>query len=129
MSTPDLSGALSTAIMLPRSDPEFIKIISCIHDSCYIFLGTIIQLDDIIKMCCDSDNLQRIDTTFNLCSIWVTDCCNNSDPLTTNEGKHPIFLGPAIIHFEKDAFLFSRFASEMLTHGPAISDFQTIETD
>ena len=80
-------------------------------------------------MCCDSDNVLFIDTTFNLCSSWVTDCCYNNDPLTTNEGKHPIFLGPAIVHFEKDAFLFSRFASEMLTPQPAISNLKTIRTN
>ena len=39
------------------------------------------------------------------------------------------FLGPVIEHFEKDALLFSRFASEMVTHGPAISNLKTIETD
>ena len=86
MSTPKLSGQLSTAIMLQRSDPEFIKTISCIRDRYYIFLGTIIQLDDIVKMCCDSDNVLCIDTTFNLRSSWVTDCCYNNDRLKTNEG-------------------------------------------
>ena len=80
-------------------------------------------------MCCDSDNVLCIDTTFNLCSSWVTDCCYNNDRLRTNEGKHPIFLGPAIVHFEKDVFLFSRFASEMLTYQPAISNLKTIGTD
>ena len=80
-------------------------------------------------MCCDSDNVLCIDTTFNLCSSWVTVCCYNNDRLRTNEGKHAIFLGPAIIHFEKDVFLFSRFASEMLTHQPAISNLKTIGTD
>ena len=33
---------LSTAIMLQRSDPEFVKTISCIQDTYYIFLGTTI---------------------------------------------------------------------------------------
>ena len=33
MSTPELLGDLSTAIMLQRSDPEFIITISCIRDS------------------------------------------------------------------------------------------------
>ena len=55
ISTLGFSGELSTAIMLQRSDPEFIKTISCISDSYYIFLGTTIQLDDVVKMCCDSD--------------------------------------------------------------------------
>ena len=124
ISTLGFSGELSTAIMLQRSDPGFIDTISCIRDSCYIFLGTAIQLDDVVKMCCDSDNVLCIDTTFNLCSSWVTDCCYNNDRLRTNEGKHPIFLGPAIVHFEKDVFLFSRFASEMLTYQPAISNLK-----
>ena len=127
MSTPELSGELSMAIMLQRSDPEFIKTISCICDSYYIFLGTTIQLDDVVKMCCDSDNVLFIETTFNPCSSWVADCCYSNDRLTTNEGKLPIFLDPAIVHFEKDVFLFSRFASEMLTHQPATSNLQTIK--
>ena len=89
MSTPELSKALSAASMLQRSDLEFIKTILCIRDSYYIFLGTTIQLDDVVKMCCDSDNVLCIDTTFNLSSSLVTDCCYNNDHLTTNEGKHP----------------------------------------
>ena len=62
---------------------------------------------------------------FNLCSSWDTDCCLNNDCLRTNEGKHKIFLGPAI---EKDVFQFSRFASEMLTDQTAISNLKTIGT-
>ena len=57
ISTLGFSGELSTAIMLQRSDPEFIKTISCIRDSYYIFLGTTIQLDDKVKMCFGSDNV------------------------------------------------------------------------
>ena len=81
-------------------------------------------------MCCDSDNVLCIDTTFNLCSSWVTECCYSNDHIRTNEGRHPIFLGLAIAHLEKDVFLFSHFtSSEMLTHQPAISSLKTIETD
>ena len=80
-------------------------------------------------MCCDSDNVLCIDTPFNLCSCWVTECCYNNDRIRTNEGRHPIFLGLAIVHFENDVFLFSHFTSEMLTHQPAISSLKTIETD
>ena len=87
MSALGFSGELSTAIMLQRSDPEFIKTISCTRDSYYIFLGSTIQLDDVAKMCCDSDNVMCTNTTFNLCSSWDTDCCYNNDRLRTNEGK------------------------------------------
>ena len=54
MSTPEFLAKLSTATMLQRFDPKFIKTISCIRDSYYIFLGTIIQLDDVAKMRCNS---------------------------------------------------------------------------
>ena len=111
------------------SDPEYIKTISCICRSSYIFLGTAIQLDDVVKLCCDSYNVLCIETTLNLCSSRVTGCCYNNDRFRTDEGKHLIFLGPAIVHFEKDVFMFSLFASEMLTHQPAISNLKTIGTD
>ena len=114
---------------LQRSDPEFIKTISCIRDSYYTFLGTTIQSDDVVKMRCDSDNVLCIGATYNLCSSWVTDSFYNNDHLRRNEGKHPIFLGPGIVHFEKDVFLFSRFASKILTHQPAINSLKTIRTD
>ena len=68
MNTPGFPGVSSTAIMLQQSDPEFIKTISRVRDSYYIFLGTTLQLDDLVKMCCGSDNVLCIDTTFNLCS-------------------------------------------------------------
>ena len=129
MGIPEFSAKLSTTTMQQRSDPEFIKTISCIRDSYYIFLGTTIQLDDVAKMCYNSDNTLCIDIAFHLRSIWITDCCYNNDRLRTNEGKHPIFLVPAIVHFEKIVFLFSRFASEMLTHQPAIRNLKTIRTD
>ena len=90
--------------MLQRSDSQFIKTISCTRDSYYILLGTTIQLDEV-KIYCDSDNVQCMDTTFNLCSSWVTDCCYNNVRITANEGKHPIFLGPAIVNFQKDVCL------------------------
>ena len=63
-----------------------------------------IQLDDVVKMCCDSDNVLCIDTAFNLCSIWVTDCCYDKDRLRTNEGKTPMFLDLAVAHFEMTCF-------------------------
>ena len=61
--------------------------------------------------------------------VGFTGCYYNNDRLTTNEGKNPIILGPAIVQFEKDAFLFSRFASEMPTHQPAVSNLKAIGTD
>ena len=81
----------------------------------------------LTKVCPNSDNVLSIDATFYLCSSWVTNCCLNNDRLTKTEGKHSIFLGPTISHFEKDVLLFNRFAFEMSTHRPAISTVKRIE--
>ena len=86
-----------------------------------------IYLDNVVKMCCNSDNALCIKTAFNLRSSWVTDCCYNNNHLTTNEGKHSIFLVLTIAHFEKGTFLFSRLESEMLTHQPAINNLKRSE--
>ena len=124
-----VTDELSLAITMQRNDPTFIKSVSIIRDSYYIFLGTDVQLNDVAKFCCDFDNILCIDTTFNLCDKWVTDCCYNNIRLETDEGKYPTFLGPTIIHFSKDDFLFSRNISEMCTHAPAIRNLKVIGTD
>ena len=70
-----------------------------------------------------------IDTRFSLCSNWVTDACYEDTRLQTRNGKHPFFLGSILIHFEKDAFIFNRFASEMCSFQPKIKNLKTIGTD
>ena len=59
-------------------------------------------LNDVAKFCCEMNEVLCIDTTFNLCEHWVTDSCFGNLRLETNEGKHPIFVGPSIIYFERD---------------------------
>ena len=68
-----------------------------------------------------------INTTFNLCEYWLTDYGNLR--LETNEGKHPIFIGPSMIHFKRDEFLFSRFISEMCSYQSNIRLLKIIGTD
>jgi len=94
-----------------------------------MFLADEIQINDVSSFCCDRNGVLSIDTTFNLCESWLTDTCYHNIRLETAEGKHPIFLGPAIIHFQKDSFIFRRFASEMITYHPNIQKLKVIGTD
>ena len=70
-----------------------------------------------------------IHLTFNLCNSWITDTSYCNTRLINSDGKHPVFLGPVIIHFEKSEFLFNRFAMEILSHEPLISELKAIGTD
>ena len=124
-----VNDELAAAIHIQRNDPDFVRTVSCLRDSYYIFLGKDIQLEDIVQFCCEKENVLQVDTTFNLCENWVTDCCYNNTRLENKDGKPPIFLGPAIIHFNKDEFLFSRFFTEMCTFHPDIKNLKIIGTD
>ena len=100
---------LLSALNMQRADPDFVRTVSCLRDSYYIFLGSDIQLEDIKQFCCEKENVLCIDTTFNLCENWVSDCCYNNIRLENLNGKNPVFLGPAMIHFNKDKFFFNLF--------------------
>ena len=125
----EVSDEFTLLLKAQQEDKEFVRTISCLSQSYYAFLGDDTQLNDIVKFCCDENGVLSIDTTYNLCNSWVTDSCYHNTRLESNDGKHPICLGPAIIHFEKSAFIFSRFASEMTTLQPKIKDFNAIGTD
>ena len=115
------SDDLIRAIKLQRTNPEFI--------SFYIFLGTTVQLDDVAMMWNNSDDVLYIDTTFNLCSYWLTDCCYKKFRLKNTNGDNPNFIGPSPIHFEKNELIFSRLNAEMCTFQPQIKDLKYIGTD
>ena len=78
--------------------PEFIRSVTLLKCSYYIFFGDNIQLNDVAKFCCEMDDVLCIDTTFNLCSSWVTDTSYKNLRLLNHDGTFPIFLGPCIVH-------------------------------
>ena len=125
----EVSDEFTLLLKAQQEDKEFVRTISCLSQSYYAFLGDDTQLNDIVKFCCDENGVLSIDTTYNLCNSWVTDSYYHKTRLESSDGKHPVFLGPAIIHFEKSAFVFSRFASEMNTIQPKIKDLNAIATD
>ena len=75
------------------------------------------------------DEVLCIDTTFNLCEYWLTNTCYENLRLETKQGKNPIFIGPCMIHFERDKFLFNQFISEMCSFQSKIRSLKTIGTD
>lgn len=62
------------------------------------------QINDIEQFFCaemDASPL-AVDTTFNLCDLWITDTAyQNQRLISTTTQHHPAFLGPAMFHFQK----------------------------
>ena len=125
----DKKDELIAGIELQREKKDFIRSVSCLRNSYYMFIADDVQLNDVAFLCVDKNGVLSIDTKFNLCSNWVTDTCYENTRLQTQKGKHPFFLGPILIHFERDAFIFNRFASEMCSFQLKIKNLRTIGTD
>ena len=95
---------------------DLIQSIVIKKDSYFFFLASNRQINDIVKFCCVDNNCSvlGIDTTYNLCNMWVTDsCCRNQRIVNNTTGKHPVYLGPSIFHFMKDVNTFKRFGLEI----------------
>ena len=79
--------------------------------------------------CCDTEtSVLRIDTTFNLWDLWITDSCYKNGRLVHNAtGDHPVFLGPLLFHFTKEKCTFTRFALEMVGLNPEITNVRLVQ--
>ena len=90
------------------------------------------QVEDVVKFCCTGQNTAvfGIDTTYNLCDMWVTDSCYRNKRLIGNDsGHHPVFLGPALFHFTKKDQTFTRFALELQASNPEMRKLKKISID
>lgn len=89
----------------------------------FFFMCTSRQIEDIVSFCCVDNNIEvlGIDTTFNLCDLWITDTCyKNKRLVNIRTGNNPVFLGPLIFHFTKDEDTFTRLAVEMIAMNQVI---------
>ena len=90
------------------------------------------QIEDITKFCCPESNTSvlGIDTTFNLCDLWVTESCyKNTQTANCTTGNHLVFLGPLMFHFTKDKSTFSCFGLEKMAIDSNISHLTMVGTN
>ena len=92
-----------------RNSQSFIRTVAVTGASYIVFGYTEKPVHNIEKFCC----LERVSlvfaigTTFNLCGMWVTDTLHrNKRLINLVSGKHPVFLGPVMIHLTKDKTAF-----------------------
>ena len=120
---------LSNAIRLPSQSCRLIQTISITGKSYQVFLGNDVQLQDAELFCCDNNGVLSVNTPFNLCVSWFTYTCYYNKSWVNSDGHNPVFLGPTLIHFQKDPSIFRRLLLEMCAHNPKIRDLRTIGTD
>ena len=70
------------------------------------------QIHDIEKFCTTEleASVLAVDTTFNICDMRITDTSyRNKRLLNRTTGKHPVLLGPVMLHFSKNEKIFGSF--------------------
>ena len=109
-----------------------VKTVTVTGQSYITFAYTDKQINDIAKFCCKNSDtaILGVDTTFNLCDLWITDTSyRNKRLLNTTSGGHPVHLGPIMLHFTKDDGTCGRFALELLSANPCLKDLKTLGVD
>ena len=104
-----------------------------IKKNCYFsFAATEKQIYDISTFCCSGNDVSvlGIDTTYNLCEMWVTDSCfQNKRLISYTSGAHPFYLGPTLLHFTKDTQTFPQFALELQAHNTETRGMKKIDVN
>ncbi|XP_057299636.1 uncharacterized protein LOC130630239 [Hydractinia symbiolongicarpus] len=97
-----------------REEQKFIRNVVFIPDEYIVTAFDDQQLNDIEKLCVDQNKLIVMDTTFNVCDMWLTDVGYQNFRLVNDKGSHPWFYGPVLLHMRKTPETFSRFATPIL---------------
>lgn len=112
---------------------NFVRNVS-FDDSVMCVLSTDQQLNDIERFCVPQDfgntSILGIDPTFNLGDFYVTVTTYENRILRNRKtGKHPIFIGPMLVHQRRTYETYFHFASELLKYRKELVSLNAIGTD
>ena len=92
---------------------DFLETVSASKPAYFAFLYQPRHINYIVHFCFIDIKATTLAIDFNLCNLWVTDTTYRNKRLINLETKkHPVFLGPIMIHFTRDDF--ARSALELL---------------
>jgi len=79
------------------------------------------QIKDINEFCSSKSTPLVMDTTFDICNLWLTDTAYQNLRLLNRAIQHPWFYGPSLFHMKKSNETFAGFAMDMLVSSNMIS--------
>lgn len=85
------------------------------------------QLADMERFCTnDPFGVVSVDLTFNLGSFYVTPITYQNLLVESGRGRHPIILGPLLIHQTKTLRPFHYFASTLIRLNPGLTKLKVL---
>lgn len=120
---------LKVVVEMRREEQKFIRNVVFTPDEYIVTAFDDQQLNDIEKLCVDQNKIIVMDTTFNVCDMWLTDIGYQNLRLVNDKGNHPWFYGPVLLHMRKTPETFSRFATEFLLANSKLRNLTYLGTD
>ena len=90
------------------------------------------QVDDLIRFCTNNQRFSvlTVDTTFNLGDFYVTPITYQHLMLEdVHTGKHPIMVGPMLVHQRMQFSTFNYFFSTLIGHNKSLRHVLAFGTD
>lgn len=101
-------------------------------DSPHAFLALEDQLDNVVRFCTSSSRFSvlGVDATFKLGDFFLTMTTFRNLMLRSRRtGKHPVFLGPAIMHMSRKTEDYLMFTQALIRRRRALIDLKAYGTD
>ena len=116
------------------SESDFVRSVCFDGDSVMSVVGLQQQFDDIERFCASdqrgSNSVLGIDPTFQLGDFFVTPTTYEHKLLINRKtGKHPVLLGPLLIHQNRKFGIYHYFASQLLKMKPGLKSLRSFGTD
>ena len=94
-------------------------------------LATDQQINDLVRFCTNPDHFSvlTVDPTFNLGPFNVTPMTYENLLVTNKDGKHPLLLGPVLIHQTKTLSPFHLFASTLISLNSKVAEVKAFGSD
>ena len=123
---------LSVLYRTKEEDSNFIRDVSLGRDSLSVVLGSDVQLAEMEKFCTEEImfTVIQIDPTFNLGPYECTPISYKNLLLERKStGKPPVFVGPLLIHYNKDERTYRDFLNKLKSLRAGLQEIISFGTD
>ena len=120
---------LQVFTQMKKEESHFIRNIVLTPDEYLVTAYSDAKLNDIETFCFNGNNVLLLDTTFDVCDIWLSDTAHQNRRLVNDKLEHPWFFGPILFHMKKTPETFYRFCMDLVASKAEITTLPIIGTD
>ena len=120
---------LQVFTQMKKEESRFILNIVLTPDEYLVTADSDAGLNDIETFYVNGNNVLLLDTTFDVCDMWLLDTAYQNRRLVNDKLEHPWFFGPILFHMKKTPEAFSRFCMDLVASKAEIRKIPILGTD